>query len=87
MDVDSPLQAQKGIFYLLELYSQIMQIKQLLDISFKAQKYEIQWKIIEVNDGNNYTFIDPSQLPYNKKLEFPRNKLKLGTYTLCLTLP
>ncbi|XP_009293978.1 macrophage colony-stimulating factor 1 receptor 1 isoform X1 [Danio rerio] len=44
----------------------------------KAQKYEIQWKIIEVNDGNNYTFIDPSQLPYNKKLEFPRNKLKLG---------
>ncbi|XP_067232217.1 macrophage colony-stimulating factor 1 receptor isoform X1 [Chanodichthys erythropterus] len=44
----------------------------------EAQKYEIQWKIIEVNDGNNYTFIDPTQLPYNKKLEFPRNKLKLG---------
>ncbi|XP_048022237.1 macrophage colony-stimulating factor 1 receptor isoform X3 [Megalobrama amblycephala] len=44
----------------------------------EAQKYEIQWKIIEVNDGNNYTFVDPTQLPYNKKLEFPRNKLKLG---------
>ncbi|XP_039519555.1 macrophage colony-stimulating factor 1 receptor isoform X2 [Pimephales promelas] len=44
----------------------------------KAHKYEIQWKIIEVNDGNNYTFIDPTQLPYNKNLEFPRNKLKLG---------
>ncbi|KAK2873126.1 hypothetical protein Q8A67_023023 [Cirrhinus molitorella] len=44
----------------------------------KAHKYEIQWKIIEANDGNNYTFIDPTQLPYNKKLEFPRNKLKLG---------
>ncbi|XP_067280039.1 macrophage colony-stimulating factor 1 receptor isoform X2 [Pseudorasbora parva] len=44
----------------------------------KAHKYEIQWKIIEMNDGNNYTFIDPTQLPYNKKLEFPRNKLKLG---------
>ncbi|XP_051533910.1 macrophage colony-stimulating factor 1 receptor isoform X3 [Myxocyprinus asiaticus] len=44
----------------------------------EAHKYEIQWKIIEVNDGNNYTFIDPSQLPYDKKLEFPRNKLKLG---------
>uniref|UniRef100_A0A672QMT7 receptor protein-tyrosine kinase n=1 Tax=Sinocyclocheilus grahami TaxID=75366 RepID=A0A672QMT7_SINGR len=27
---------------------------------------------------NNYTFIDPTQLPYDKKLEFPRNKLKLG---------
>lgn len=35
-----------------------------------------------MNDGNNYTFIDPTQLPYNKKLEFPRNKLKLGTVTL-----
>ncbi|XP_043077630.1 macrophage colony-stimulating factor 1 receptor [Puntigrus tetrazona] len=44
----------------------------------KVHKYEIQWKIIEANDGNNYTFIDPSQLPYDKKLEFPRNKLKLG---------
>ncbi|XP_050949188.1 macrophage colony-stimulating factor 1 receptor isoform X2 [Labeo rohita] len=44
----------------------------------KAHKYEIQWKIIETNDGNSYTFIDPSQLPYDKKLEFPRNKLKLG---------
>ncbi|XP_073688907.1 macrophage colony-stimulating factor 1 receptor, partial [Garra rufa] len=44
----------------------------------KAHKYEIQWKIIEANDGNSYTFIDPTQLPYDKKLEFPRNKLKLG---------
>uniref|UniRef100_A0A8C1RIT1 receptor protein-tyrosine kinase n=1 Tax=Cyprinus carpio TaxID=7962 RepID=A0A8C1RIT1_CYPCA len=45
---------------------------------FKAHKYEIHWKIIEANEGNNYTFIDPTQLPYDKKLEFPRNKLKLG---------
>uniref|UniRef100_A0A8C1SHW4 receptor protein-tyrosine kinase n=1 Tax=Cyprinus carpio TaxID=7962 RepID=A0A8C1SHW4_CYPCA len=43
-----------------------------------AHKYEIHWKIIEANEGNNYTFIDPTQLPYDKKLEFPRNKLKLG---------
>uniref|UniRef100_A0A672QMR6 receptor protein-tyrosine kinase n=1 Tax=Sinocyclocheilus grahami TaxID=75366 RepID=A0A672QMR6_SINGR len=52
----------------------------LFDItfSFKAHKYEIHWKIIEANEGNNYTFIDPTQLPYDKKLEFPRNKLKLG---------
>lgn len=48
---------------------------------FKAHKYEIHWKIIEANEGNNYTFIDPTQLPYDKKLEFPRNKLKLGTVT------
>ncbi|KAK6305691.1 hypothetical protein J4Q44_G00244710 [Coregonus suidteri] len=41
-------------------------------------KYEVRWKIIEDNDGNNYTFIDPTQLPYNKKWEFPRDKLRLG---------
>lgn len=41
-------------------------------------RYEIRWKIIEASDGNNYTFIDPTQLPYNEKWEFPRNKLKLG---------
>ncbi|XP_049599936.1 macrophage colony-stimulating factor 1 receptor 1 isoform X2 [Syngnathus scovelli] len=41
-------------------------------------RYEIHWKIIEARDGNNYTFIDPTQLPYNDKWEFPRDKLKLG---------
>uniref|UniRef100_A0A8K9X799 receptor protein-tyrosine kinase n=1 Tax=Oncorhynchus mykiss TaxID=8022 RepID=A0A8K9X799_ONCMY len=41
-------------------------------------RYEIRWKIIQASDGNNYTFIDPSQLPYNEKWEFPRDKLKLG---------
>uniref|UniRef100_A0A3B3UQ02 receptor protein-tyrosine kinase n=1 Tax=Poecilia latipinna TaxID=48699 RepID=A0A3B3UQ02_9TELE len=32
----------------------------------------------KARDGNNYTFIDPTQLPYNEKWEFPRDKLKLG---------
>uniref|UniRef100_A0A8C1ZRG6 receptor protein-tyrosine kinase n=1 Tax=Cyprinus carpio TaxID=7962 RepID=A0A8C1ZRG6_CYPCA len=41
-------------------------------------RYEIRWKIIEATNGNNYTFIDPTQLPYNEKWEFPRDKLKLG---------
>lgn len=41
-------------------------------------KYEIRWKIIEATDGNCYTFIDPTQLPYNERWEFPRDKLKLG---------
>ncbi|XP_023283930.1 macrophage colony-stimulating factor 1 receptor 2-like [Seriola lalandi dorsalis] len=41
-------------------------------------KYEIRWKIIESTDGNNYTFVDPTQLPYNHKWEFPRDKLRLG---------
>ncbi|XP_037544105.1 macrophage colony-stimulating factor 1 receptor 2 [Nematolebias whitei] len=41
-------------------------------------KYEIRWKIIESIDGNNYTFVDPTQLPYNQKWEFPRDKLRFG---------
>uniref|UniRef100_A0A3Q1IJ69 receptor protein-tyrosine kinase n=1 Tax=Anabas testudineus TaxID=64144 RepID=A0A3Q1IJ69_ANATE len=41
-------------------------------------KYEIRWKIIESTNGNNYTFVDPTQLPYNHKWEFPRDKLCLG---------
>uniref|UniRef100_H3CQ92 receptor protein-tyrosine kinase n=1 Tax=Tetraodon nigroviridis TaxID=99883 RepID=H3CQ92_TETNG len=41
-------------------------------------KYEIRWKIIESTEGNHYTFVDPSQLPYNYKWEFPRDKLRLG---------
>lgn len=45
---------------------------------FQKPRYEIRWKIVEARDGNNYTFIDPTQLPYNEKWEFPRDKLKLG---------
>ncbi|KAL7390564.1 hypothetical protein ABVT39_023306 [Epinephelus coioides] len=41
-------------------------------------KYETRWKIIESTDGNSYTFVDPTQLPYNHKWEFPRDKLRLG---------
>ncbi|XP_030315109.1 macrophage colony-stimulating factor 1 receptor isoform X1 [Calypte anna] len=41
-------------------------------------KYQIRWKIIEACEGNNYIFIDPTQLPYNEKWEFPRNNLQFG---------
>uniref|UniRef100_A0A3P8NC23 receptor protein-tyrosine kinase n=1 Tax=Astatotilapia calliptera TaxID=8154 RepID=A0A3P8NC23_ASTCA len=34
--------------------------------------------LILLTDGNNYTFVDPTQLPYNQKWEFPRDKLRLG---------
>ncbi|XP_023571133.1 macrophage colony-stimulating factor 1 receptor isoform X3 [Octodon degus] len=42
-------------------------------------KYQVRWKIIESYEGNSYTFIDPTQLPYNKKWEFPRNNLQFAT--------
>uniref|UniRef100_A0A8C9VN00 receptor protein-tyrosine kinase n=1 Tax=Scleropages formosus TaxID=113540 RepID=A0A8C9VN00_SCLFO len=41
-------------------------------------KYQIQWKVIEGIHGNNYVYIDPSQLPYDHQWEFPRDKLRFG---------
>ncbi|XP_053559940.1 mast/stem cell growth factor receptor Kit isoform X2 [Bombina bombina] len=41
-------------------------------------KYEIQWKVVEEINGNNYVYIDPTQLPYDNKWEFPRDKLCFG---------
>ncbi|KAF7203269.1 mast/stem cell growth factor receptor kita isoform X1 [Nothobranchius furzeri] len=41
-------------------------------------KYQIQWKVIEGLHGNNYVYIDPTQLPYDHQWEFPRNNLRFG---------
>jgi len=44
-------------------------------------KYQIQWKVIEGIHGNNYVYIDPTQLPYDHQWEFPRNNLRFGEST------
>nr|2I1M_A Chain A, Macrophage colony-stimulating factor 1 receptor [Homo sapiens] len=50
-----------------------------VDYKYKQKpKYQVRWKIIESYEGNSYTFIDPTQLPYNEKWEFPRNNLQFG---------
>lgn len=41
-------------------------------------KYEIQWKVVEEINGNSYVYIDPTQLPYDHKWEFPRDRLCFG---------
>ncbi|KAJ8277104.1 hypothetical protein GJAV_G00071520 [Gymnothorax javanicus] len=41
-------------------------------------KYQIQWKVIEGIHGNNYVYIDPTQLAYDHHWEFPRDKLRFG---------
>ncbi|KAK7880514.1 hypothetical protein WMY93_032840 [Mugilogobius chulae] len=41
-------------------------------------RFEIRWKIIDTFDGNSYTFVDPTQLPYDLRWEFPRERLRLG---------
>ncbi|XP_048715712.2 macrophage colony-stimulating factor 1 receptor isoform X2 [Caretta caretta] len=67
------LSASVGILVLLLLL--------LLFLLYKYNqkpKYQVRWKIIEACEGNNYIFIDPTQLPYNEKWEFPRNNLQFG---------
>ncbi|XP_018410447.1 PREDICTED: macrophage colony-stimulating factor 1 receptor [Nanorana parkeri] len=41
-------------------------------------KFEVRWQIVQVSEGNHYTCIDPTQLPYNEKWEFPRTNLQFG---------
>lgn len=41
-------------------------------------KYQVQWKVIEEINGNNYVYIDPAQLPYDYRWEFPRDRLRFG---------
>uniref|UniRef100_F7A906 Mast/stem cell growth factor receptor n=1 Tax=Monodelphis domestica TaxID=13616 RepID=F7A906_MONDO len=45
---------------------------------FQKPMYEVQWKVVEEINGNNYVYIDPTQLPYDHKWEFPRNRLSFG---------
>uniref|UniRef100_A0A7N8Y5R9 receptor protein-tyrosine kinase n=1 Tax=Mastacembelus armatus TaxID=205130 RepID=A0A7N8Y5R9_9TELE len=41
-------------------------------------KFQIQWKVIESIHDNSYIYIDPTQLPYDSKWEFSRQKLRFG---------
>lgn len=54
--------------------------------SKQKPKFQIQWKVIESIHGNNYIYIDPTQLPYDSKWEFPRQKLRFGTRGTLMSL-
>ncbi|XP_040828591.1 macrophage colony-stimulating factor 1 receptor isoform X2 [Ochotona curzoniae] len=63
----------------LSIMALLLLLLLLLLYKYKQKpKYQVRWKIIESFEGNNYTFIDPTQLPYNEKWEFPRNNLQFG---------
>ncbi|KAL1773521.1 macrophage colony-stimulating factor 1 receptor [Sigmodon hispidus] len=63
----------------MSVMSLLLLLLLLLLYKYKQKpKYQVRWKIIESYEGNNYTFIDPTQLPYNEKWEFPRNNLQFG---------
>ncbi|XP_056372950.1 macrophage colony-stimulating factor 1 receptor [Hyla sarda] len=44
----------------------------------QTPKYEIRWQMVQMSEGNQYICIDPTQLPYNEKWEFPRANLQFG---------
>nr|XP_003934130.2 macrophage colony-stimulating factor 1 receptor [Saimiri boliviensis boliviensis] len=63
----------------MSLMALLLLLLLLLSYKYKQKpKYQIRWRIIESYQGNSYTFIDPTQLPYNEKWEFPRNNLQFG---------
>uniref|UniRef100_A0A8C5LF77 Macrophage colony-stimulating factor 1 receptor n=2 Tax=Jaculus jaculus TaxID=51337 RepID=A0A8C5LF77_JACJA len=63
----------------LSIMALLLLLLLLLLYKYKQKpKYQVRWKIIESCEGNSYTFIDPTQLPYNEKWEFPRNNLQFG---------
>lgn len=54
-------------------------------------RYEIRWRVIESvsPDGHEYIYVDPMQLPYDSRWEFPRDRLVLGELPIliCSLLP
>ncbi|XP_066446481.1 macrophage colony-stimulating factor 1 receptor [Eleutherodactylus coqui] len=63
--------AAGGVFFLL--------LSAFLFYKYKQKpKYDIRWQMLQVSDGNQYICIDPTQLPYNERWEFPRANLQFG---------
>ncbi|KAM9856039.1 platelet-derived growth factor receptor beta-like [Aulostomus maculatus] len=46
----------------------------------KKPRYEVRWKVIESvsPDGQQYTYMDPTHLPYNSAWEIPRDNIIIG---------
>lgn len=38
-------------------------------------------------DGHEYIYVDPMQLPYDSRWEFPRDRLVLGELTVIFNVP
>lgn len=61
-----------------------MRIILSLYTSLQKPRYEIRWRVIESvsPDGHEYIYVDPMQLPYDSRWEFPRDSLVLGESNL-----
>ncbi|MED6289489.1 hypothetical protein CHARACLAT_003343, partial [Characodon lateralis] len=58
----------------------ILSIIILIAVWRKKPRYEIRWKVIESvsQDGHEYIYVDPINLPYDLTWEMPRENLVLG---------
>lgn len=55
-----------------------------IQCALQKPRYEIRWRVIESisPDGHEYIYVDPMQLPYDSRWEFPRDGLVLGKFPL-----
>lgn len=53
-----------------------------IQYALQKPRYEIRWRVIESisPDGHEYIYVDPMQLPYDSRWEFPRDGLVLGKF-------
>lgn len=63
--------ATAGVFFLLLSVFLLYKYKQ-------KPKYEIRWQMLQMSEDNQYISIDPTQMPYNERWEFPRTNLQFG---------
>nr|AAA39733.1 platelet-derived growth factor A receptor [Mus musculus] len=74
----SELTVAEAVLVLLVIV--IVSLIVLVVIWKQKPRYEIRWRVIESisPDGHEYIYVDPMQLPYDSRWEFPRDGLVLG---------
>uniref|UniRef100_A0A3Q1IIU1 receptor protein-tyrosine kinase n=1 Tax=Anabas testudineus TaxID=64144 RepID=A0A3Q1IIU1_ANATE len=81
-DEDNNLESQVmfAAAVLVLLVIVIISLIVLVVIWKQKPRYEIRWRVIESvsPDGHEYIYVDPMQLPYDSRWEFPRDRLVLG---------
>uniref|UniRef100_A0A8C8SJJ8 Platelet-derived growth factor receptor alpha n=1 Tax=Pelusios castaneus TaxID=367368 RepID=A0A8C8SJJ8_9SAUR len=76
----SPSALTVTVIVLVLLVIAIISLIVLVIILKQKPRYEIRWRVIESisPDGHEYIYVDPMQLPYDSRWEFPRDGLVLG---------
>lgn len=61
-----------------------LQLQYFSSSRLQKPRYEVRWKVIQSvsPDGQQYTYLDPTHLPYNSTWEVPRDNIVLGNTIL-----